>query len=251
MRIITVLSIILLLASCRWGMEQKTAEKAEEESPVITSLKDSSLPCFHCHSYEKFSADAAGRFSHTKHMSFGVHCNQCHLIKPHKEISLNRDTCNNCHNLNSFVYSDSGMPVTFSHHNHTRKFSCTGCHPNPFQMKKGSTHITMDGMYQGGTCGKCHNGKDAFSAKNCAKCHDMSVLKKDFSYPSGDMPPAKFSHQVHTAMFGCTDCHTAVFKYGKGRSGMKMDDIYQNKYCGKCHNGEMAFGSSECQKCHK
>jgi c(7)-type cytochrome triheme protein len=32
---------------------------------------------------------------------------------------------------------------------------------------------------------------------------------------------------------------------------MTMDAIYQNKFCGKCHNGQSAFGSSECQRCHK
>jgi c(7)-type cytochrome triheme protein len=32
---------------------------------------------------------------------------------------------------------------------------------------------------------------------------------------------------------------------------MKMDDIYQGKFCGKCHDGQTAFGSAECQKCHK
>jgi c(7)-type cytochrome triheme protein len=30
-----------------------------------------------------------------------------------------------------------------------------------------------------------------------------------------------------------------------------MDDIYQGKFCGSCHNGQTAFGSMECQKCHK
>ena len=37
----------------------------------------------------------------------------------------------------------------------------------------------------------------------------------------------------------------------KDGSGMKMDDLYQNKFCGSCHNGQTAFATSECQKCHK
>jgi c(7)-type cytochrome triheme protein len=118
-------------------------------------------------------------------------------------------------------------------------------------MRKGGTRITMDDMYKGGTCGSCHNGKTAFSSRDCAKCHNMAVLKKDFAYPSGDMQPAVFSHQLHTAMFECGNCHTSLFKYKKGGSGMKMDALYQNKFCGSCHNGQVAFGTSECQRCHK
>jgi c(7)-type cytochrome triheme protein len=251
LRTIAILSLLFLLASCRWGMDQKAEKPKEAEEPVVTSLKDSGLPCFGCHSYDKFATDEAGKFSHFKHLSFGVHCNQCHLIEPHKEMALNKETCNNCHNMKSFVYADSGMPVTFSHQNHTTKFACNVCHPSIFQMKKGSTRITMEMIYQGNSCGKCHNGKTAFSAKDCGKCHNMSVLKKNFSYPSGDMPPAVFSHQFHTAMFECSNCHTAIFKYKKGGSGMKMDYIYQNRFCGKCHDGKTAFGSSECQRCHK
>lgn len=250
LRILTVISLVLLLFSCKGNVE-KTEKKEAGESPEIFSLKDSSLPCFKCHSYEKFSADVAGRFSHPRHIGFGVHCNQCHLIRPHRDMALNKDTCNNCHKMTAFAYTNSGMPVTFSHQNHAKKYACGECHPKLFQMKKGSSRIVMEEMYKGNSCGKCHNGKTAFSSKDCAKCHNMSVLKKDFNYPSGDMSPAIFSHQAHTAMFECGNCHTAVFKYKKGGSGMKMDDLYQNRFCGTCHNGQTAFGSSECQKCHK
>jgi c(7)-type cytochrome triheme protein len=250
-RIITILSLVLMLASCKWGAGEQPKTEVEE-TPILTSLKDSGLPCFKCHPYEKFAEDVSGKFSHTKHVSFGVHCNQCHIIKAHKEMNLNKETCDNCHHLTTFTYTASGMPVNFSHQNHTRKYGCGECHPKIFQMKKGSSRMTMDEMYKGDSCGKCHNGKAAFSAKDCAKCHNMSaVMKKDFSYPSGDMAPAVFSHQVHTAMFECSSCHTAIFKYKKGGSGMKMDALYQNKFCGSCHDGQTAFAVSECQKCHK
>jgi len=249
-KLITVLSLIVLLFSCKWkSAEQVKAE--EPEAPVISSLKNSSLPCFNCHSYEKFSADEPGKFSHPKHIGFGVHCNQCHLIKAHREMALNKDTCNNCHKMTIITFTGSGMPVSFSHQNHAKKYSCGECHPGLFQMKKGTSRIAMDEMYKGNSCGKCHNGKTAFSSKECAKCHNMTALKKDFSYPSKDMPPAVFSHELHTAMFECGNCHTSLFKYKKGGSGMKMEDLYQNRYCGSCHNGQTAFGSSECQKCHK
>jgi c(7)-type cytochrome triheme protein len=248
---IAVLSLVLLLASCgRWKPVEKPAEK-QKEPPVIASLKDSGLPCFGCHSYEKFSLDSKGKFSHPKHMAFGVHCNQCHIIVPHKEMTLNKDTCNNCHNLTTFTYEAGGLPVTYSHQNHEKRFSCSECHPTLFQMKKGTSNITMDEMFKGENCGRCHNGRIAFPASDCAKCHNLAGLKKDFTYPAGDMLPAVFSHQVHTAMFECSSCHPSFFKYKKGGSGMKMDDLYQGKYCGKCHDGKTAFATTECQRCHK
>jgi c(7)-type cytochrome triheme protein len=248
---ITVLFSILLLIGCTWNNPQEKTQAKPQEDPVISSLQDSSLPCFKCHPYERFAENKAGQFSHPRHLAFGVHCNQCHIIKPHKEIALNEHTCDNCHNLKTFTFSDTPMPVTFPHENHAKRFNCGECHPKLFPMKRGASHITMEEIYHGNSCGKCHNGKTAFSSRECAKCHNMAVLKKDFSYPSGDMAAAVFSHQFHTGMFECKDCHTAIFKYKKGGSGMKMDSLYQDKFCGVCHNGKTAFGTSECQRCHK
>lgn len=250
LRVITVISVVLMLFSCKWKTDEKVVIE-EKESPVISSLKDSLLPCFKCHSYENFSVDEPGKFSHTKHTSFGVHCNQCHIIKAHKESTVNNDACNSCHKLATFAYTNSGMPVNFSHQNHAKKYRCSECHLKLFQMKKGTSKMLMDEMYKGNSCGKCHNGKTAFSSTDCNKCHKMTGFKKELSYPSGNMSPAVFSHEIHTAMFECSNCHTAPFKYKKGGSGMKMDDLYQNKFCGSCHNGQAAFASSECQRCHK
>ena len=145
LRIAAILSLTLLLFSCKWKSDH-AAVVEEKESPMLSSLKESSLPCFRCHTYEKFSVDEKGKFSHPKHLGFGVHCNQCHLIKPHKEMALNKDTCNNCHKMTSFAFTKSVMPVNFSHQNHMRKYGCSECHPAPFQMKRGAvsyTHLTL------------------------------------------------------------------------------------------------------------
>ena len=54
---------------------------------------------------------------------------------------------------------------------------CPDCHVKPklFEMKKGTSKITMAAMNDGKFCGSCHNaGKKAFSVKapdDCAKCH--------------------------------------------------------------------------------
>ena len=51
---------------------------------------------------------------------------------------------------------------------------CTDCHTKIFQMKKGTTKITMADMNAGKYCGVCHNGEKAFKSSdtaNCGKCH--------------------------------------------------------------------------------
>jgi c(7)-type cytochrome triheme protein len=249
-RVIALASICLIVLSCKWKQPEIPAI-LEQESPVITSLRDSNLPCFACHSYEKFAINQRGEFSHSRHVGLGVHCNHCHTIKPHRESTVNRDICNSCHKVSNLKFTRSGMPVGFTHQSHASKYSCGECHPGLFNMKQGTSRMVMDDMYKGGSCGKCHNGKIAFPSTDCSRCHKMTGLKKEISYPSSGLSPAVFSHELHTAMFDCNTCHTSVFKYKKGGSGMKMDAIYQGKFCGTCHNGDSGFGPMECQRCHK
>lgn len=65
--------------------------------------------------------------------------------------------------------------VVFDGKTHADKGAkCNNCHPSIFQMKKGSTKITMADINAGKFCGACHNGTKAFKAgdaANCAKCH--------------------------------------------------------------------------------
>ncbi|MDZ7290252.1 MAG: Ni/Fe-hydrogenase cytochrome b subunit [candidate division KSB1 bacterium] len=81
-----------------------------------------------------------------------------------------------------FVYPlGEGSPgaVTFSHQSHVYikgQPDCTPCHTGLFEILKADQSkpkpLTMAAMYEGQSCGKCHNGKDAFSAEeNCEACH--------------------------------------------------------------------------------
>ena len=52
--------------------------------------------------------------------------------------------------------------------------TCSDCHnPEIFpKMKQGTVKITMNDLYAGKFCGRCHNGKKAFMIKdNCTRCH--------------------------------------------------------------------------------
>ena len=62
-RIIVVASLVLVLSACKFKGNVETKYE-EPQSPVIASLKDSGLPCFKCHAYEKYAQNKPGIFSH-------------------------------------------------------------------------------------------------------------------------------------------------------------------------------------------
>lgn len=67
------------------------------------------------------------------------------------------------------------------------------------------------------------------------------------------MPPAKFPHWFHRVRYRCTACHPAIFRMERGSNPISMDDIMSEKWCGKCHNGSIAWAPSfhTCDRCHR
>lgn len=83
-----------------------------------------------------------------------------------------------------------------------------------------------------------------------------------FAVPEGrvlefDTPMGKvvFDGTVHAKQFAsCNDCHRkGLFKKMKrGKVHFKMADMYEGKFCGSCHNGEVTFALMDnCKRCHK
>ncbi len=71
-----------------------------------------------------------------------------------------------------FAGGDKGK-VVFNGDTH-KASKCADCHPNLFQMKKGSFKMTLADHGTDKGCGACHNGTKAFGQKdeaNCGKCH--------------------------------------------------------------------------------
>lgn len=65
----------------------------------------------------------------------------------------------------------SDFKVTYSHKIHTQILACANCHPAIFQMEKGADPITMEKIFAGEFCGRCH-GKVAFDpVSGCPRCH--------------------------------------------------------------------------------
>lgn len=66
-----------------------------------------------------------------------------------------------------------------------------------------------------------------------------------------------FSHDYHVEEAGldCDSCHDEVFPMEAAESqeneDFTMESLYDGKYCGACHDGEMAFASdTQCASCH-
>ncbi len=123
--------------------------------------------CFRCHEESLRAQPVHKRHSHT-----GLRCLQCHSYPQDKgHGGLKGNTCLNCHNLREFPLGSADKLVWFDHARHMKTYPCKTCHMRIFQMKRGSTPITMKAMRQGLYCGGCHNGKTAFSLRHCSRCH--------------------------------------------------------------------------------
>lgn len=84
-------------------------------------------------------------------------------------------------NLNIFIEAKVPLManVLFPHSIHTYWLSCNNCHPKIFIPEAGANPISMDEIFKGEWCGRCH-GKVAFTfwpRSNCTRCH--IILKGD------------------------------------------------------------------------
>jgi len=66
------------------------------------------------------------------------------------------------------------------------------------------------------------------------------------------VPPAVFPHWIHRIRFRCLVCHPFIFKMKRGANPITMVKIQAGEFCGKCHNGRIAFalGLKVCPRCH-
>lgn len=62
----------------------------------------------------------------------------------------------------------------------------------------------------------------------------------------------RFPHRIHTYWLSCKICHPGIFVAKKGANIFTMPDIWDGKYCGRCH-GKVSFqpkGFYNCERCH-
>jgi len=117
-------------------------------------------------------------------------------------------------------------------------------------MSAGAARVSMKDINNGEYCGACHNGKEAFPSSECARCHSLKSFDKELKYKVDGIGNVAFSHAFHTSAFSCDNCHPKLFGMKKTEGKMTMDDMNKGKYCGSCHNGNVASAVTDCGKCH-
>ncbi|HEX9020883.1 MAG TPA: c(7)-type cytochrome triheme domain-containing protein [Nitrospirota bacterium] len=78
----------------------------------------------------------------------------------------------------------------------------------------------------------------------------------DLVFTPGGTHRVVFSHEMHINEKGqrCSGCHYHVFQMTKGAARISMNKMTNGDFCGRCHNGQKAFGvndSKACSRCHK
>lgn len=153
-----------------------------------------------------------------------------------------------------YLQTETVGKVEFSHYTHLEMESigrnCPTCHNSVFHIvAKKNPVYTMADMEQGKSCGFCHNGEQAFTVKeDCTTCHTNA---RDLEIQIENVGTVGFSHDVHTGMFGCNECHPDVFKAQNNSNHATMAAMEAGASCGACHDGGSAFSVKEnCTTCH-
>ena len=65
------------------------------------------------------------------------------------------------------------------------------------------------------------------------------------------MRPVIFPHWIHRVRFTCNVCHNKDgFVMRAGFNNITMAEIDKGRFCGMCHNGEIAWAPDRCDMCH-
>jgi len=167
---------------------------------------------------------------------------------------------------NTQIIEMESVKRIFSHKSHvvTAGLTCVSCHPSLFERKRGAAKAkgdyNMAALDAGKYCGSCHDGSSAFnttSPETCKRCHGSDMKQPDMVMFNQPVKGVVFAHKAHVDMgLSCASCHDEAFEMRKGtaeeNSGkFNMQALYAGKYCGVCHNGNIAFASNtRCTSCH-
>jgi c(7)-type cytochrome triheme protein len=179
----------------------------------------------------------------------GKSCGACH-----GKSAFKLQQCARCHQVKEIKYQVKATGLTrFSHKTHLAAYNdCSACHPAIFAAGA-NKHVSMAEMEKGKSCGACHGAKNApkraFPLTACTKCHPVKELTF-ITKEAGNVP---FSHNIHTSLFKCGDCHTKLFGTFRSKTKVSMKEMEAGKSCGACHNDKgtkKAFALTACTKCH-
>ena len=77
-------------------------------------------------------------------------------------------------NLDVILKNTKEMPyVRFPHNSHTEWLACSNCHDSLFVPKAGANEISMEKIFRGEFCGKCHDRVAFVTHSACERCHSV------------------------------------------------------------------------------
>jgi len=83
-----------------------------------------------------------------------------------------------------------------------------------------------------------------------ARAEYADVVINNYADAAG-MRPVVFPHWFHRIRFRCKVCHQDLgFQFKAGGNQITMAKIIDGKFCGACHNGEVAWSVENCNMCH-
>jgi c(7)-type cytochrome triheme protein len=83
-----------------------------------------------------------------------------------------------------------------------------------------------------------------------ARAEYADVVLNRYSDREG-VRPVIFPHWFHRIRFRCKVCHYELgFRMRAGGNDIRMSSIIEGKFCGLCHNNEVAWGTDRCDLCH-
>ena len=83
-----------------------------------------------------------------------------------------------------------------------------------------------------------------------AKAEYADVVINNYS-DKAKVRPVIFPHWFHRIRYTCKVCHADLgIKLKAGGNEINMAKIREGKFCGACHNGQIAWGVEKCNLCH-
>ena len=185
-------------------------------------------------------------------IGFGMKANETNITAVD---NLNGYYCGSCHNgKQAFSSCMADAPIK-------DVMICYRCHSSGVNIKK---KYNFRSFVEGKPRERLGNGVDWEKAETDGEIHLIDflenisiprhqlVIQNDFALHAKveGMPDIEYSHEKHTVWNGCELCHPEIFiGIKKGMTKYSMEELYEGKYCGACHNN-VAFPLLDCQRCH-
>ena len=89
-----------------------------------------------------------------------------------------------------------------------------------------------------------------FASPTPAGSEYADVVLNRYSDAAG-VRPVIYPHWFHRIRFRCKVCHHELgFEMRAGANDVTMKDLSKGRFCGMCHNNQVAWGLENCDLCH-